>query len=57
MTSPSPSQPRIGGGAPIALAILLGTIIGVAAGQPTIGFLAGLAVGVVAALLIWWANR
>ena len=57
MTSPSPSQPRIGGGAPIALAILLGTIIGVAAGQPTIGFLAGLAVGVVAALLIWRANR
>jgi hypothetical protein len=57
MTSPSPSRPTIGGGAPIALAVLLGTIIGVVVGQPPIGFLAGLAIGVVAALLIWRSNR
>lgn len=57
MTSPSPSRSTIGGGAPLALAVLLGTIIGVIAGQPTIGFLVGLAVGVVAALLIWRSGR
>jgi hypothetical protein len=57
MTSPSPSRPTIGGGAPIARALRRGTIRGGVVGQPTIGFLAGLAIGVVAALLIWRSNR
>lgn len=55
--SPSPSNPAVGGGAPIALAVLLGTIIGALLGQPTIGFLAGLAIGIAAAVAIWRLDR
>jgi len=57
MTSPFPSRPTTGGGAPLAFAILLGTIIGLIVEQPTIGFLVGLAIGVAVALLIWRTGR
>lgn len=57
MTLPSPSRPTTGGGAPLAFAILLGTITGLVVGQPTIGFLVGLAIGVAVALLIWRTGR
>lgn len=52
-----PSQSTIAGGAPIALAVLAGTIIGLIVRQPTIGFLVGLAIGVVIAVVIWRLNR
>lgn len=57
MTEPSSpdrdNRPRLGGGAPIALLTLAGVIVGGLMGQPTIGLLAGLGLGVVVAILVW----
>ena len=52
-----PSRSPLAGGFPIAALILGGTILGLVAGQPTIGFLAGLALGVAIALWVWWRDR
>ncbi len=52
----SPRSP-IAGGFPIAAGALLGTAVGVALRQPTIGFLGGLALGGVLALAIWLRDR
>lgn len=52
-----PSDFRLGGGALLAAAILLGAIVGILAGEPSIGVLAGFAVGIVAAVLIWLWDR
>lgn len=55
MTDPSPSDPRmpVGGGAPIALLIVAGAVVGGLMGQPVIGLLAGLALGVLIAIALW----
>jgi hypothetical protein len=45
------------GGPLIALGALLGAAIGFAFGQATPGFLIGLALGIAAALLMWWRGR
>jgi uncharacterized membrane protein (UPF0136 family) len=45
------------GGFIIAFAILAGTIVGGLKGQPSIGLLAGLGLGVVAALAVWLRDR
>jgi hypothetical protein len=45
------------GGVILAAAILAGAVIGVIAGQSTIGVLAGTAIGIVATLLVWWRDR
>jgi hypothetical protein len=45
------------GGFIIAVAILAGTIIGGLMNQPSIGLLAGLAIGVAVALALWLADR
>jgi hypothetical protein len=45
------------GGFILALSILVGAIGGAALHQSSIGFLAGLGVGVVLALLIWVLDR
>jgi hypothetical protein len=45
------------GGALLAGSILAGAVIGIAMRQATIGVLAGIAVGIVAALLLWWRDR
>jgi len=45
------------GGAFIAISILIGAIAGGVTGQPTIGVLAGIAVGTVVAVLIWRRDR
>jgi hypothetical protein len=45
------------GGFLLALAILIGTVVGGLKGQPTIGLLIGLAVGMVAAAALWWVDR
>lgn len=47
-----PPQPRAAG-AIIALSVIGGAIAGIAAGQPTIGTLAGFGIGVAIALLLW----
>lgn len=43
----------MGGGAPLALLVLAGVIIGGLMGQPSIGLLVGLALGSIVAVLIW----
>ena len=48
---------RSGGGVFIALGAIVGAIGGGFLGQPSAGLLAGLAVGALAALLIWWQGR
>lgn len=44
------------GGAPLALLILAGVLIGSLMGQPSIGLLIGLASGILVALFIWWTG-
>lgn len=44
----------LGGGAPIALGAMAGSIIGLYSGQPSGGFLVGTAVGIGVAAAIWW---
>lgn len=56
MRSASPPPPRAGGFI-IAAAILLGVVGGLILGQPSAGFLAGAAVGLLAALLLWLIDR
>ncbi|WP_019052610.1 hypothetical protein [Sphingobium xenophagum] len=46
-----------GAGAIIALLILGGAIIGGMMGQPSIGLLAGVAAGVLIAVLLWLRDR
>jgi len=41
----------------LAISILAGAVAGVIVGQPSIGFLVGLAAGVVIALLFWLKER
>lgn len=59
MNDPAPRQNKnpMGGGAPIAFLTIAGTIIGGLLGQPSIGLLVGLGIGVVIAVLIWWTGR
>lgn len=45
------------GGFPIAVFMLVGTVIGLIDYQPTIGFLAGTAIGVAAAIAVWLVDR
>lgn len=47
------NRPRLGGGAPIALLTMGGTIIGGFMGQPVIGLLAGFGLGVAIAIWVW----
>ena len=47
----------VAGGALLAGSILLGVAAGIVAGQPSIGFLAGLGAGTAAALLLWLRDR
>ena len=56
MSTTSSNGPAAGG-FPIAIGAIGGTAIGVAIGQVTIGFLAGLAAGIVAAVAIWLLGR
>lgn len=52
--TPDPRRPpRFAGGAPLALIILTGVIVGGLLGQPSIGLLVGVALGIAVALLIW----
>lgn len=51
--SNSPSRSPAGGGAFIALLIIVGTIAGGLMGQPSIGFLTGMGLGSMIALIMW----
>lgn len=43
----------MGGGGPLALLTIAGTVVGGLLGQPSIGLLVGLALGMLVALYIW----
>lgn len=57
MKDPNRAKPMTAGGFFIAALALAGVIAGGLMGQPTIGLLAGLAVGVAIAIAIWWTGR
>lgn len=56
MTDKQPASPQ-GAGAIIALLSITGVIAGGLAGQPTIGLLAGLGLGLAVGLLMWLRDR
>ncbi|MEI9849672.1 MAG: hypothetical protein WDN24_01120 [Sphingomonas sp.] len=53
----TPSRTPLAGGFLVAVGVLAGTVIGVAKGQPTIGFLGGLGVGLVLLAAVWAVDR
>ncbi|OWK31439.1 hypothetical protein [Sphingomonas dokdonensis] len=56
MSSPSQRSDSAGGFV-LAVSLMIGTIIGLVAGQPSLGFLAGLVVGAAIAVMIWLKGR
>lgn len=54
--APSPRGP-VAGGAILALSLFAGVAAGVAMGQPSLGFLAGLGVGIAVCVTIWLRDR
>ena len=56
MTQSSPPPARAGGFL-IAAGFLIGALAGIVLGQPSIGFLAGGAAGILGALALWIADR
>lgn len=56
MTGPKSRTPQAGGFL-LAACVLIGVFVGASKGQASIGFLAGLAAGVVLALLVWLIDR
>lgn len=57
MTEPVKRREPLGAGAPLALAIMVGTIGGGLMGQPSAGLLVGVGVGLLIALLLWLRDR
>lgn len=51
------TPPSAAGGILIALCTIGGTVVGLAQGQVTIGFLAGLVIGSLGAVAIWLRDR
>ena len=57
MSETKPEKTRMAGGFFVALGLLGGAIAGVAKGQPSIGMVAGLGLGMAAALFVWFLDR
>lgn len=53
----TPNQAPIAGGALLALSLIAGTVIGVLKGQPSIGFIGGLGVGLALLLIVALIDR
>jgi uncharacterized membrane protein len=53
----SSRPPQRGGGIFIAAGVVLGSVGGAIIGQPSLGFLAGLGLGIAAAILLAFADR
>lgn len=47
----------IAGGALLALSLIVGTVVGVRQGQPSIGFLAGLGIGIALLIIVALVDR
>ena len=47
----------IAGGALLALSLVVGTVVGVRQGQPSIGFLAGMAIGIALLVIVALIDR
>ncbi len=56
MAVPTNRNPRAAG-AIIAITVIAGAIIGAVRGQPTIGVLAGTALGTAIAIIVWLVDR
>lgn len=56
MATPSSRTPMAGGFL-LSITILVGAIVGVAKGQPSLGVVVGAAIGVALAVLIWLRDR
>lgn len=52
-----PDKTPRAGGALIAIAILVGAVVGIAWRQPVLGLVAGLAAGIALALLVWLMDK
>jgi F0F1-type ATP synthase assembly protein I len=60
MSTPDHSQRSsrgMAGGSLLALSLIAGVVIGTLYGQPSIGFLAGAACGILLFILIWLLDR
>ena len=51
-----PHTPKAGGFI-LAVALLAGVLVGVVKGEPSVGFVAGLAVGLAGLLAVWLLDR
>ncbi|MGZ8997481.1 MAG: hypothetical protein ACXW2T_01360 [Allosphingosinicella sp.] len=56
MAHPQENFPRAGGFL-LALSILIGPVVGAMIGQASIGFLAGVGVGLLLLLVVWLSDR
>ena len=57
MSEPEYSQPRLAGGIFVALGLLIGAIVGVAADQPSAGMITGMGIGAAIAVAVWLLDR
>jgi hypothetical protein len=53
----SPSRTPMAGGFLLAVSLLAGTVLGASRGQASIGFVAGLGMGLALLLLVWLIDR
>lgn len=53
----APRKAGRAGGSIIAIAIIAGAVIGIMAGQPSLGFVVGAAIGIAIALMLWLKDR
>jgi uncharacterized membrane protein (UPF0136 family) len=54
---PKPSPMPVAGGALLALSLIVGSVIGVLRGQPSIGFIGGLGVGLALLVVVALIDR
>lgn len=57
MATPPPSRATLSGGFLLAVCLIAGACIGAWKGQPSLGFVAGLGVGLVLLILVWLIDR
>ena len=54
---PSSDRPRFGGGISLFLGLLIGSIVGIALNEASIGMITGFGVGGLLAILVWVFDR